>query len=268
MDVATDVANEPKFRRVQRHNPVHVAPAFMAYMAVVGESWKAGRRVAIADAWPALLPFDVEVVGSLVEAGLLDSKGMVPAKAWNGWYRQAHERREKARERWRRANDKRGGESTNNSGQAASAPRGSRDDAPVVPPPSVPLRTAPSAPSVPSEVAPAENDPYDEAEIEALQWLARHHCNIRVGDGYHREIVTMVERHGVNAVVGKFDRLSGAGVMDGDTKGFVFGAKDALFRKPDLKALEREERAGDNQAAFNRGVENTQRLLRQMRGEA
>lgn len=82
----------------------------------------------------------------------------------------------------------------------------------------------------------------DEPEFPALQWLGRHGCYINPGNGFHRQLVMTVERHGVNAVIGWFDRLSEAGVEDGDVKGFVFGAIDALHPKPDLRALEREDR--------------------------
>jgi hypothetical protein len=86
----------------------------------------------------------------------------------------------------------------------------------------------------------------EEPEAEALQWLAKHGCYVTPGNGYHRQLITTVERHGVNAVVGWLDRLSEAGVNDGDTKGFVFGAIDALNPRPDLRALEHEERSEED----------------------
>jgi hypothetical protein len=70
----------------------------------------------------------------------------------------------------------------------------------------------------------------------------------------------MVAAHGVNAVVGMFDRLAEAGTKNGDTKGFLFGAKDALNARtrPDLRALERED------AAEGRSEARSQRIQRQM----
>lgn len=126
-----------------------------------------------------------------------------------------------------------------------------------------PSRTEPSQAD-----APAMNDPYDAPEMEALQWLARHGCALAPTNGLLRKLVLVVERFGVDAVVGKFDRLSRAGVMDGDASGFVFGATDALFPKPDLKALDREDSADADRERFNRNVERTQREQARIRGEA
>jgi hypothetical protein len=107
----------------------------------------------------------------------------------------------------------------------------------------------------------------DEPEHEALVWLARHGCYVQPGNGYHRQLVTAVERHGVSAIVGMFDRLARAGVQDGDTKGYVFGALDALRPKPDLRAVEQETRAEEarrataaRQAATRERIAQMQRL--------
>ena len=84
---------------------------------------------------------------------------------------------------------------------------------------------------------------FEDPEGEALTWLARHGCYIIEGNGYHRKLITATERHGVNAIVGMLDRLKEAGMQDGDTKGFLFGAIDALDARsrPNLEAVEREE---------------------------
>lgn len=107
MDMSTDIANDPKFRKVYRLDPCQVAPAFMAYLATVAESWKAGRRVTAEDAWPPLLPFDGAILQAMMAVGLLDRSGKVPLRAWLGWYEGARKRREGSRESWRRYNEKR-----------------------------------------------------------------------------------------------------------------------------------------------------------------
>lgn len=161
--------------------------------------------------------------------------------------------------------------------------RNKRDGSPDVPPnvtgtePEVPPAVrvprgrvpGPSSPAL-ATPDPAEDarDEDEEPELEALQWLGKHGCYLRPGDGYHQKLILAVEKFGINRVVGTLDRLARAGVMDGDTKGFVFGVADALFPKPDLQALDREERADKSQAAFDRGVERTQRLIREQRGES
>ena len=103
----------------------------------------------------------------------------------------------------------------------------------------------------------ASDDRWDAPESEAIQWLAKHGCDIRPGNGYHRHLITLVEVHGVNAVVGMFDRLAGAGMKQGDTQGYVFGAKDALNAKsrPDLRAIDRDESAQERADIRSRRVQ-------------
>lgn len=144
----------------------------------------------------------------------------------------------------------------------AAAPAKARAVAKVQPVP-VPVPNVPN----PAPVARAREGDADDGEMEVVAWLARHECALPETSGLRRKIVTLVERFGANAVIGKLDRLVDAGVMDGDARGFIFGAEDALFPKADLKALDREERADDEAAAFDRRVEQTQRQMRQVYGE-
>jgi hypothetical protein len=139
MDVSTSVCDDPKFRRLQRESPEHVAVAFTAYIATCAESWKTGRRVSAEDGWPAFLPFDRAAIDALIRVGLLDSRGLVSSKAWRSWFDPARKRRDLARDRWSRYNAKRDADT-------ASEPRGSDVGTAT----SVPLR--PSAPSGPSGV--------------------------------------------------------------------------------------------------------------------
>lgn len=110
MDMSTDIVNDPKFRKLHRLETCQVAPAFMAYVAVIAESWKAGRRITVEDAWPALLPFDNAIRQAMADVGLVDRTGRIPLRAWQGWYEQAHRRREASRESWRKYNAKRRGQ--------------------------------------------------------------------------------------------------------------------------------------------------------------
>lgn len=137
MDVSTDIVNDPKVRKLFRVAPDHASAAFVAYVAVIGESWKAGRRVSIDDAWPSCLAFDKAAVEALVHVGLLDHRGFVPPKSWRGWFTAAKTRRDTSRERWNRANEKRHAD-------AAMTPRGNdADTAATVP------SVSPSAPTAP-----------------------------------------------------------------------------------------------------------------------
>jgi hypothetical protein len=116
----------------------------------------------------------------------------------------------------------------------------------------IPSRAEPDAPA-------SLHDPFEEPEQEALAWLAKHGCDIRPGNGYHQKLVVAVEHHGVNALIGMMDRLAAAGTKTGDTKGFLFGAIDALDKRsrPNLAALEAEERADEGAAARQRRIEKT-----------
>lgn len=113
--------------------------------------------------------------------------------------------------------------------------------------------TAPTMPNLtePNRAEPSQADAgaWEEPEGEALTWLAKHGCYVRPGNGYHAHLVMTVEQHGINAVVGMLDRLARAGVKDGDTKGFVFGTRDALNPKVDLKGVEAEVRAEERETA-------------------
>lgn len=144
MDVSVDIVNDPKVRKLFRLAPDHAGVAFLAYMATMAESWRAGRRVTVDDAWPAFLPFDQAAVDALLAVGLLDARAMVTTNAWRGWFNPANERRQKSRDRWRRANDRRHADaaqsSTNDSAVTAPLPRGTNavTASPVPPVPSVP----------------------------------------------------------------------------------------------------------------------------------
>jgi hypothetical protein len=107
MDVSVDIVIDPKVRKLYRHAPDHAGAAFIAYVAVVAESWREGRRVGIDDAWPAVIPFDRIAVDALYHVGLIDKKGCVRSKAWRNWFEKARARRFKSRERWARYNAKR-----------------------------------------------------------------------------------------------------------------------------------------------------------------
>lgn len=147
MDVSTSICDDPKFRLLHREHPEHVTAAFMVYVAVLGESWKAGRRVSVTDAWPVVVPFDPAVVAAMIRVRLIERSGLPPRRAWDGWYAPARERRDQSRERWRRANENRRAVPHEDIADTARLPRGLND---VPRPPSVPS-VRPSVPTVLSE---------------------------------------------------------------------------------------------------------------------
>ena len=101
------------------------------------------------------------------------------------------------------------------------------------------------------------NDPWDDPEHEATVWLSRHGCDLRAGNGFLNHLITLVQEFGVNAVVGMFDRLARDGVRNGDTKGFVFGAKDALYaqHRPNVTAIAKEEAAEERSESRSRLIQ-------------
>jgi len=110
-------------------------------------------------------------------------------------------------------------------------------------------------------------DPFDDPEADVVTWLARHGCALQPHSGYYRHVVTMVESHGVNAVVGMLDRLASAGMKQGDVKGYVFGARDALDSqtRPNLADVGKADRAEADARAHQARLDRTQRELRALR---
>ncbi len=131
MDVSTSIVDDPKVRKLWRHAPDHAATAFAAYVATLAESWKAGRRVNVDDAWPPFLTFSKSAIEALIGVELLDDDGLIPVKSWRSWFAPAAKRRRESRDRWRRYNAKR----TENT---ASLPRGNGADTATSVRPSVP----------------------------------------------------------------------------------------------------------------------------------
>jgi hypothetical protein len=139
MDVSTGYVDDPKWRKLARYAPAELGAAFIAYTATMAESWRAGRRVTIEDAWPdALIAFSKPAIEALRHVELIDSHGLVRPRAWRGYFGVAKTRRDTSRDRWARANEKRRDD-------AALSPRGS-DAVTAAPVPLLP--SVPSAPSV------------------------------------------------------------------------------------------------------------------------
>jgi len=157
------------------------------------------------------------------------------------------------------------------------AERGRRRDAARTPPKRVPDgdQTVPERPphagarlgSAQLVSAQLGSDPFDDPEADVVTWLAKHGCALQPHSGYYRHVVTMVESHGVNAVVGMLDRLASAGTKSGDVKGYVFGARDALDAqtRPNLADVGKADRADADARAHQARLDRTQRELRALR---
>lgn len=102
MDVSTSIMSDTKVRKLLRLAPDRYPVAFTAYIAVMAESWKAGRRLSVEDAWPVGMAFDPLAVEAMQHVDLIDADGFINAKTWRGWFGKAKTRRAKSRADWRR----------------------------------------------------------------------------------------------------------------------------------------------------------------------
>lgn len=103
MDISTDIHDDPKFRRIQRRRPDHVAPAFLAYLALLGECWQERERLALdEDTWPITITYDPEVIATMIGVGLLTDDRKITESAWAEYVAPALARIAAERERWRR----------------------------------------------------------------------------------------------------------------------------------------------------------------------
>jgi hypothetical protein len=158
MDVATSIHRDPKFRRIARERPEHLAPAFMAYVSLMGESWEEDDRLTMAEGWPLLLPWDEAVVLTMSQVGLLDAEFRIPSRVWDGWEGRVKERRELNRERWRSAAATQRAKRRN--GESARTPRGRGEDSARG---HRPQSSTQSSASVPSVVPPPTEEGTDRA---------------------------------------------------------------------------------------------------------
>lgn len=155
MDVATDIHNDPKFRALARHNAAHVQPAFMAYIALMGECWREAERVTVTASWPALVPYDPTVVESMIAVRLIDRDGRIPRRTWQGWFGKVRERRDLNRERWRAsAATQRKKRQNGARAESPRGPRGARGESPA---------------SVPSVVPPSYEEGTDRAHAPSTR---------------------------------------------------------------------------------------------------
>lgn len=102
MDVSTSLLQDPKVRKLQRYAPDRWPVAMIAYVSTMSESWKAGRRVSVEDAWPVGLTFDALAAEALIQVGLVDGSGHIIPRTWRSWFGKAKSRRAKSRADWRK----------------------------------------------------------------------------------------------------------------------------------------------------------------------
>lgn len=92
----------------------------------------------------------------------------------------------------------------------------------------------------------------------AREWLDAHGCRIKPGNGHDEILSDLTHRFGEARVIQTFITLGKLGVMDGDVRGFIFGARDHLYPRPDLAKLEATKREAELARAIDRQVKATQ----------
>jgi hypothetical protein len=88
MDVDTNWPYHRKLRRLQAAQPERWPIYWAAYLALLGECWKAGTRsLNVVDAWCPAVPCPPdEAMQVLIAVGITDRQGRVPAASWREWY--------------------------------------------------------------------------------------------------------------------------------------------------------------------------------------
>jgi hypothetical protein len=253
-DLDVKFLRDPKIRRLwKRLPPGEAKSALILYLGVVLSSWEQGDRVSIDDAisFDTVTPQRVEAL----KAELLDDDGKVPFAVWERWFEPAWDRRERSRaggregnrRRWRRDGDSITGRSV-----ADSIGKSDADSLSLPSTQSIPSRPAPR--SLGAEAA-------SPSEVVVVEWLRQRGCVVEPGSGYHRKLREAIQRHGPAATLETLETLAHAGMLDGDIKGFVFGAIDALDARtrPKLADLQAAERAAELDRSLEARLERTRR---------
>lgn len=105
--------------------------------------------------------------------------------------------------------------------------------------------------------APAEDD---EAEMPAIAWLAAHKAFVSPnGNGYHRKLITDVERVGIVAVLAALEATWKAGART--DRSLVLGASNLLDPIPTPTSARQAREAEDGRRESERSSASTRRIL-------
>lgn len=265
-DVATDLLDDPKVRRLARatNDEGLTARCLVAYVAVVLASWRLGERVTLEDAAPLWLTGLDDVGERLRTFDLLDISNVIPEPTWDNWFGVAWDRREE-----RRASGRKGGlaKARNRPSTATAEPQHSRSDA-------LPVPSVPSVPTVPTVARAREEDPDEWAK---LMGLSEATTGVAYALGSPTSKLAVVARQQVTDF--GFERVESTWTTvvqrqtDGPrlTIGQIVLAADNLLRpipRVDAKALAREEQAEREERAHRHRLDATQQRIKELRGEA
>lgn len=126
MDVDTHWVYHRHWRAIQREDPGGWPVHAVAWLALLGECWRASdRRFTLEEAWPPALQGDAARTRDvLTGAGLLDRYGRIPQKSWDEWFgptlRRVEAGQKGAAARWGNGPQS-GGNATGHSGGNATA---------------------------------------------------------------------------------------------------------------------------------------------------
>lgn len=157
MDLSTGFLYHRKTRALQAAHPTAWPAYYMAYLAVLAESWSKGRRVPLSEAWTVAIPCPMdEALTALRAVELLDATGRMRTSAFKEWVepallrigRRSEAGRVGARAKWDKAKAAKSERENGRSGNAIALPV----------PPSQSDSDAPSQPAKPAKPA-SQNAP-------------------------------------------------------------------------------------------------------------
>jgi hypothetical protein len=99
LDLDTMLPFDDKVLALQRAEPAAWGGFLGAYILLLADCWRVGKRLPYGAIARPGLPVDAT---PLVEVGLLDDDLCIPAHAWERWYGAAEERRAGSRDRSRK----------------------------------------------------------------------------------------------------------------------------------------------------------------------
>ena len=88
MDVDVSFLSHKKIRRLQMRAPTAWPLYTIAWLALLGDSWKCKDRVPLIDAWQPVFggqEIYEEAKAALAEVGLIDKQEKIPPDSWDEW---------------------------------------------------------------------------------------------------------------------------------------------------------------------------------------
>lgn len=248
MDIDTRWPYHRKCRALQAAFSTDWPSYWCAYLAVLGESWAAGERMTIRDAWVPSLPVTIEAAAeALASIGLLDKSGKVPQKSWDEWFGPAAARIDSLKARGRMGAAKR----WNKREKAINGHKPS--DGPAMAQPSVANGQSMHHASQPATPATPASHATDAPAFDVMllvENLTRRPFNYREGHQVHDILVGDVSAHGADAIGEAYREFQRSASGPVDAAQIVFGVHNRLHPLTREKPMTDEQRKDAEIAAY------------------